>query len=70
MANFPFGLDRDRLQDQFDAIAEGLKNGDCIPRAVSYLENETDDEFVTRTISLTFNMRKDSQVGSTPDKRV
>lgn len=63
MKQFPFGLDRDRINEQFSAIAEGLQNGDVIPQAVTYAEDQSGDDFVTRTVSLTFAMKVDKENG-------
>lgn len=63
MKQFPFGLDHDRVTEQFAAIADGLKNGDVIPQAVTYAEDQTTDEFITRTVSLTFAMKVEKSDG-------
>lgn len=61
MKQFPFGLDKDRVTEQFSAIAEGLTSGDVIPQAVTYAEDQTTDEFITRTVSLTFHMKVEKE---------
>lgn len=58
MSRFPFGLDRDAVTKQFEVISEGLKNGDVIPHAVSYSEDQTDEEFRIRTVTLKFAMKE------------
>jgi len=63
MATFPFGLDRDRVTDQFVAIANGLSSGDVIPQEVSYSEDQAHDSFVLRTVTLKFAMKRDEQEG-------
>lgn len=62
---FPFGLDRDRVTEQFEAITEGLKSGDVIPQAVTYSEDEIQDDFQMRTVTLKFAMKgkNDGQLG-------
>lgn len=55
---FPFGLDRDRVTEQFEAITEGLKSGDVIPQAVTYSEDEMQDEFRMRTVTLKFAIKE------------
>lgn len=57
MKKFPFGLDRDRILEQFQAITDGLETGDVIPQAVTFAEDQSSDEFITRTVSLTFAMK-------------
>jgi hypothetical protein len=54
---FPFGLDRERLTEQFEAITAGLKSGEVIPQAVTYSEDEIQDDFQMRTVTLKFAMK-------------
>ena len=55
---FPFGLDRDRLTKEFGAIAEGLRTGEVIPQSVTYSEDEIQDDFQMRTVTLKFAMKE------------
>jgi hypothetical protein len=64
MKKFPFGLDRERIVRDIAAIHNGLANGDVIPQAVSYDEQQGHDDFTIRTITLKFAIAKtDEQEG-------
>lgn len=60
MKSFPFGLDKDQVTEQFTTIAEGLKLGEVIPQEVRYAEDQTQDDFVLRTVTLKFAMKKEA----------
>jgi hypothetical protein len=59
MKKFPFGLDRERIVRDIAAIHEGLGNGEVIPQAVSYDEEQVTDDFTVRTITLKFAIKNE-----------
>jgi hypothetical protein len=60
MKKFPFGLDRERIVQDIAAIHEGLSTGDVFPQAVSYDEEQAQDDFTIRTITLRFAIKKEA----------
>lgn len=57
MKKFPFGLDHDKVTEEFVAIANGLSSGEVIPQEVTYINHEAHDEFAVKTVTLKFAIK-------------